>query len=37
MEEIDHIIEVVPGIVEYLRSISPVWEDLENGKRKHLI
>ena len=37
MEEIDHIIEVVPGIVEYLRSISPVWEDLENGKKKHLI
>ena len=37
MEEIDHIIEVVPGIVEYLRSISPVWEDLENGKREHLI
>ena len=37
MEEIDHIIEVVPGIVEYLRSISPEWEELENGKRKHLI
>lgn len=37
MEEIDHIIDVVPGVVEYLRSISPVWEDLENGKRKHLI
>ncbi len=37
MEEIDHIIDVVPGVVEYLRSISPVWEDLENGKRPHLI
>lgn len=37
MEEIDHIIEVVPSVVEYLRSISPVWEELENGKRKHLI
>lgn len=37
MEEIDHIIDVVPGVVEYLRSISPVWEDLENGKRQHLI
>ena len=37
MEEIDHITEVVPGVVEYLRSISPVWEDLENGKRQHLI
>ena len=37
MEEIDHIIKVVPEVVSYLRSISPVWEDLENGKRQHLI
>ena len=37
MEEIDHIIEVVPGIVEYLRSISPVWDELETGARPHLI
>ena len=37
MEEIDHIIESVPPVVEYLRSISPVWEELENGTRKHLI
>ena len=37
MDEIDHIIKVVPEVVAYLRSISPVWEDLENGKRKHLI
>ena len=36
-EEIDHIIESVPPVVEYLRSISPVWEELENGTRKHLI
>ena len=37
MEEIDHIIKSVPPVVEYLRSISPVWEELENGTRKHLI
>ena len=37
MEEIDHIIESVPPVVEYVRSISPVWEELENGTRKHLI
>ena len=37
MEQIDHIIESVPPVVEYLRSISPVWEELENGTRKHLI
>ena len=37
MEEIDHIIEVVPKIVDYLRSISPVWDELEKGEREHLI
>lgn len=36
-EDIDYIIAEVPKVVEYLRSISPVWEDLEKGKRKHLI
>ena len=36
-EEIDYIIREVPKVVEYLRSISPVWEELENGTRKHLI
>ena len=37
MEEIDHIIEVVPKVVEYLRNISPVWDELEKGQRPHLI
>lgn len=37
MEEIDHIIKVVPEVVAYLRDISPVWEELENGTKKHLI
>ena len=37
MEEIDHIIKVVPEVVSYLRSISPAWEDLETGKKPHLI
>ena len=37
MEEIDHIIETVPKIVDYLRNMSPVWDELETGKRKHLI
>ena len=36
-EEIDHILEVVPGIVEYLRNMSPVWDALEKGEREHLI
>ena len=37
MEQIDHIIDVVPRVVEYLRSISPVWDELEKGELKHLI
>ena len=37
MEEIDHIIKVVPQVVSYLREMSPVWEDLETGKKPHLI
>lgn len=36
-EEIDYIIAEVPKVVEYLRSISPVWEELEKGERPHLI
>lgn len=37
MEEIDHIIANVPKVVEFLRSISPVWDELEKGEREHLI
>ncbi len=36
-EEIDYIIAEVPKVVEYLRSISPVWEALEKGEHAHLI
>ena len=36
-EEIDYIIAEVPKVVEYLRSISPVWEELEKGEKPHLI
>lgn len=36
-EEIDYILEVLPGIVSYLRSMSPVWDELEKGQRPHLI
>ena len=37
MDQIDHIVEVVPKVVAYLRSISPVWDELEKGQLKHLI
>ncbi len=36
-EEVDYILEVLPGIVAYLRDISPVWDELETGRRPHLI
>ena len=36
-EEIDYIIENVPKVVEYLRNMSPVWRDLKEGKRQHVI
>ena len=29
MEQMDHIVESVPGVVDYLRSISPVWERIK--------
>ena len=37
MEQIDHIIETVPQVVEYLRNMSPVWDELQKGERQHLI
>ena len=36
-EDVDHILATVPGIVTYLRNMSPVWENLETGKQPHLI
>lgn len=36
-EEIDYIIKETASVVEYLRNMSPVWKDLENGVTKHLI
>ena len=35
-EEMDHILKVVPEVVEYLRRMSPVWKDLESGKRQFI-
>ena len=36
-EEIDYIIKGVSEVVSYLRSMSPVWRDLETGKQKFVI
>ena len=31
-EDIDYILEKLPAIVSGLRSMSPMWEDMQNGK-----
>lgn len=36
-EEIEYTIKAVKEVVEYLRSISPVWRDLVSGKREFII
>ena len=36
-EEMNYIVGEVPKVVEYLRSISPVWDELEKGEKPHLI
>ncbi len=36
-EEIDHILTAVPQVVELLRSMSPVWRDLQTGKREYIL
>ena len=35
-EEMDHILTAVPQVVQYLRKMSPVWKDLEAGKRQFI-
>lgn len=32
----DYIVKSVSETVEYLRSFSPLWKDLESGKKKHI-
>lgn len=36
-EEMAHIVENVPKVVEYLRSMSPIWEDLQKGVKEYVI
>ncbi len=36
-EEIDYIIEQVPQVVSLLRNMSPVWRDLQTGKREYIL
>ena len=36
-EEVDHILTVVPQVVQLLRNMSPVWRDLQAGKREYIL
>lgn len=36
-EEVKYIIKSVTEVVEYLRKISPVWDELEKGETEHVI
>jgi cysteine desulfurase len=33
MDEVDHALSVVPGIVERLRDMSPLWEEFKKSQR----
>ena len=37
VEDIDYTIKAVTEVVAYLRSISPVWRELESGERQYII
>ena len=36
-EEVEHILKEVPQVVDTLRKMSPVWRDLQNGKREYIL
>lgn len=36
-EEVDYVISKIPEVVSYLRKMSPVWDQLEKGERKHVL
>ena len=36
-EEIEYMIKSVKEVVEYLRSISPIWRDLVGGKKEFIL
>ena len=36
-EEVEQIIKSVKKVVDYLRSISPVWRDLQEGKKEYVL
>ena len=36
-EQVDYMIKSVREVVEYLRNMSPFWDDLVKGRRQHIL
>jgi cysteine desulfurase len=36
-EEVDYMLQVIPEVVSYLRSISPIWRDLAANKKQFIL
>ena len=36
-EEVDYMLQAVPEVVAYLRSMSPVWKELLSGQRQFML
>ena len=36
-EEVDYMLQVIPEVVAYLRSMSPVWKELVSGMRQFML
>ena len=36
-EQVDYMIQAVKDVVTYLRNMSPVWRDLQEGKREYVL
>ena len=35
--DVDYLLEAVPEVVTYLRNMSPVWRDLQEGRRQYIL
>ena len=36
-EQVDYLLQEIPQAVAYLRSISPVWKELQSGQRSFVL
>lgn len=36
-QEIAYVLEAIQEVVDYLRGISPLWKDMQEGKKSHVI